>query len=258
MLRAMERAGRVAGKVALVTGAASGIGKACAQHLAREGAQVVLVDRDGERGQAVADELGAPHRFAALDVTDEAGWERVIADTLASAGRLDILVSAAGIGLRGNIETATLAELRKMWAVNVEGVFLGCRAAFKIMKAQGQGSLINLSSIAGIVADADLAGYCATKGAVRMLSKSIALSGAKVGVRCNSVHPSFIDTPMVEELAQQWGGSPKARERLAHAAPLGRLGTADEVANLVLFLASDESTFVTGAELTIDGGLSAR
>ncbi|MBK7536407.1 MAG: glucose 1-dehydrogenase [Myxococcales bacterium] len=254
----MDRPARVAGKVAIVTGAASGIGHACARQLAHEGALVVLADRNVERGQAAAEELGAPHRFAQLEVTDEEGWTRLVDEVVARAGRLDILVNGAGIGLRGSIETATLADLRQMWAVNVEGVFLGCRAAFAVMKAQGSGSLINLSSIAGIVGDADLAGYCASKGAVRMLSKSIALSGAKVGVRCNSVHPSFIDTPMVEELARQWGGSPKIRERLAQAAPMGRLGTAQEVAHLVVFLASDESAFITGAELTIDGGLSAR
>lgn len=254
----MQRHGRVADQVAIVTGAASGIGHACARALAREGAVVVLVDREAERGAAAAAGLGSPHGFRQLDVTDEAGWESLVQGVVADHGRLDALVNAAGIGVRGTLETATLTDLRKMWAVNVEGVFLGCRAAAAPMKAQGKGSLVNLSSIAGIVGDAELAGYCATKGAVRMLSKSIALWGAKLGVRCNSVHPSFIDTPMVEELARQWGGSPKVRERLAHAAPMGRLGTAEEVASLVLYLCSDESAFVTGAELTIDGGLSAR
>jgi 3(or 17)beta-hydroxysteroid dehydrogenase len=254
----MERPGRVQGKVAIVTGAASGIGRSCAEHLAREGARVVLVDRDVERGQAAAAALGAPHAFVAMDVTDEAGWTSLVADTVAAAGRLDILVNGAGMGTRGTIETATLAELRTMWAVNVESVFLGCRAAFGPMKAGGGGSLINISSVAGIVGDAELAGYCATKGAVRMLSKSIAMSGAKVGIRSNSVHPSFIDTPMVEALAQAFGGSPKVRERLIQAAPMGRLGRVEEVAHLVVFLASDESTFITGAELTVDGGLTAR
>lgn len=245
--------------MAIVTGAASGIGKACAEHLAREGARVVLVDRDVERGAAAATALGAPHRFFALDVTDEAGWSRLVDETVATEGRLDVLVNGAGIGSRGNIEQATLAELRAMWAVNVESVFLGSRVAFAAMKAAGRGgSLIHLSSIAGIVADGDLAGYCATKGAVRMLSKSIAMTGAKLGIRSNSVHPSFIDTPMVEAMVQAFGGSPKVREKLAAAAPLGRLGRVEEVAHLVVFLASDESSFVTGAELVVDGGLSAR
>lgn len=254
----MHRQGRVEGKIAIVTGAASGIGHACARALANEGATVMLVDREAERGAAAAAALGPPHAFQELDVTDEPGWTALVRAVVARHGRLDALVNAAGIGVRGSLETATLADLRKMWAVNVEGVFLGCQAAAVPMKAQGKGSLVNLSSIAGIVGDAELAGYCATKGAVRMLSKSIALWGAKLGVRCNSVHPSFIDTPMVEELARQWGGSPKVRERLEHAAPMGRLGTAEEVASLVLYLCSEESAFVTGAELTIDGGLSAR
>lgn len=244
--------------MAIVTGAASGIGKSCAEHLAREGARVVLVDRDLERGAAAAAALGAPHSFFPLDVTDEAGWARLVGETVAAAGRLDVLVNAAGIGTRGSIEQATLADLRAMWAVNVESVFLGSRAAFTAMKAGGGGSLIHLSSIAGIVADPELAGYCATKGAVRMLSKSIAMSGAKVGIRSNSVHPSFIDTPMVESIVQSFGGSPKVREKLAAAAPLGRLGRVEEVAHLVVYLASDESSFVTGTELIVDGGLSAR
>jgi 3(or 17)beta-hydroxysteroid dehydrogenase len=245
-------------KVAIVTGAASGIGKACAEHLAREGAQVVLVDRNAELGRAVAAELGPPHRFFELDVTDEAGWTRLVDDTMEHSGRLDVLVSGAGIGLRGSVETATLRDLRLMWAVNVESVFLGSRAAFAPMKAAGRGSLIHISSVAGLIADPEMAGYCATKGAVRMLSKSIALAGAKLGIRSNTVHPSFIDTPMVEQLAQAFGGGQKVRDRLAHAAPLGRLGRVEEVAHLVVFLASDESTFITGAEHVVDGGLTAR
>lgn len=259
MMPAMERPGRVENKVAIVTGAASGIGKASAEHLAREGARVVLVDRDVERGAAAAAALGAPHSFFALDVTDEAGWKRLVDDTIASCGRLDVLVNSAGIGLRGNIEQATLADLRKMWAVNVESVFLGSQLAFAAMKAGGHGgSLIHLSSIAGIIADPDVAGYCATKGAVRMLSKSIAMAGARLGIRSNSVHPSFIDTPMVETLVQSFGGGQKVRDKLAAAAPIGRLGRVEEVAHLVVYLASDESSFVTGAELVVDGGLSAR
>jgi 3(or 17)beta-hydroxysteroid dehydrogenase len=254
----MERSGRVQGKVAIVTGAASGIGKSCAKHLALEGARVVLVDRNIELGRQAAAELGEPHTFVALDVTDEGGWAKLVADTVASAGRLDILVNSAGIGVRGTIETATLKDLRLMWAVNVESVFLGCRAAFAAMKTTGGGSLINISSVAGLVADPELAGYCASKGAVRMLSKSIALSGATLGIRSNTIHPSFIDTPMVEQLVQQWGGSQKVRDRLAHAAPIGRLGKVEEVAQLVVFLASDESTFMTGSELVVDGGLTAR
>ena len=247
---------RCAGKVAIVTGAASGIGKACAEHLAREGARVVLVDRDAERGGAAAAALGAPHAFHHLDVTDEAGWQR-LAD---AQDRLDVLVNAAGIGVVGDIERATLADFRLQYAVNVEGVFLGCRAAIGVMKRGAGGSIINLSSVAGLIADPNLAGYCASKGAVRLLTKSVALHGARLQpqVRCNSVHPSFIDTPMVDGLARALGDPVKARAMLERAAPLGRMGHVDDVALMVVYLASDESRFVTGAELVVDGGLTAR
>ena len=251
----MERKGRVEGKVAIVTGAASGIGMACAQHLAREGATVVLVDRHAERGAAAAAELGEPHRFEHLDVTDEDGWTRVVA----AAGPVRILVNAAGIGMIGDIEHATLADFRLMYAVNVEGVFLGARAVFPAMKAAGGGSIINVSSVAGLVGDANLAGYCASKGAVRMLTKAIALHGARSHeIRCNSVHPSFIDTPMVDKLIEAMGDPVKGRARLEQANPMRRLGHVDDVAHMVVYLASDESRFVTGAELVIDGGLTAR
>jgi 3(or 17)beta-hydroxysteroid dehydrogenase len=256
----MSRPGRVAGKIAIVTGAASGIGRACAEHLAREGAQVIGVDRDAEAGARVAAALGPPHRVVALDVTDEAGWARLVAEAVAEAGRLDVLVNAAGIGLLGDIEQASLADFRRMYAVNVEGVFLGCRAVFAAMRQGGGGSIVNVSSVAGLVGDPNLPGYCASKGAVRLLSKSIALHGARRGanVRCNSVHPSFIDTPMVDGLVRALGDPVQARATLERAAPLGRLGHVDDVAHLVVYLASDEARFVTGAELVVDGGLTAR
>jgi len=254
---------RLADKVAIVTGAASGIGRGCAIRMAGAGARVVAVDRDAERGTAVAAELGEPHRFVPLDVTDQAGWTALVDRTVTELGRVDALVNAAGIGIMGDIEHARLADLRLMWAVNVEGVFLGCQAGFRAMKAAGGGSIINISSIAGLVGDANLAGSCASKGAVRLLTKSIALAGAPVGVRCNSVHPSFIDTPMVDAMVGQLSGGDQARaaqvrERLARAAPVGHLGHVDDVAHLVVYLASDESRFVTGAELVVDGGATAR
>ena len=251
------RPGRVAGKIALITGAASGIGRGAAQHLAREGATVILTDRNAD-GAAVAEALGAPHRFRALDVTDEAGWAATIAELVEAHGRLDILVNSAGIGLMGDIERTSLADFRLMYRVNVEGTFLACRAAIPAMTAGG--SIINVSSVAGLIGVPDLAGYCASKGAVRMLSKSIALHCARAGkgVRCNSIHPSFIDTPMVDRMAAAMGDAGQAKTRLGHAAPLGRLGEVDEVAAMIVYLASDESRFVTGAELAIDGGLTAR
>lgn len=257
MMDSDARPGRVAGKIALVTGAASGIGKGTARHLAREGATVILTDRSPE-GAAVADALGAPHRFRLLDVTDEDGWAATIAEIVDAHGRLEVLVNSAGIGLLGDIEHTTLADFRLMYRVNVEGTFLGCRAAIPAMK-QG-GSIVNLSSVAGLIGVPDLAGYCASKGAVRMLTKSIALHCARAGkgVRCNSLHPSFIDTPMVDRMAAAMGEAGQAKARLEHAAPLGRLGQVDDVSAMIVYLASDESRFITGAELPIDGGLTAR
>jgi 3(or 17)beta-hydroxysteroid dehydrogenase len=255
--------GRVQGKVALITGGASGIGKACALHLAREGATVMITDRNAELGTAVAAQLGAPHAFRAHDVTDEAGWTRIVDEVVASYGRLDILLNSAGIGTMGDVERETVENFRRTYAVNVEGTFMGCRAAIGAMKKSGGGSIINISSVAGLIGVPDLAAYCASKGAVRLLSKSVALHCARAGynIRCNSVHPSFIDTPMVDAMAttmgQMMGDQAKARTQLERAVPLKRLGHVDDVSNLVLFLASDESRFITGAEHAVDGGLTA-
>ncbi len=253
----MSTTGRVAGKIALITGGASGIGRAAAERLAAEGATVIVTDRDGPGAAAVAAALGAPHAAATLDVTDEAGWAAVVGEVVARHGRLDVLVNSAGIGRHGDIESTTLADFRLMYRVNVEGTFLGCRAAVGAMKAHG-GAIINLSSVAGLIGVPDLAGYCASKGAVRLLTKSVALHCAKQGyrVRCNSLHPSFVDTPMVDAMAAAMGEG--GRQQLARAAPLGRLGHVDDVTAAVLFLASDETAFVTGVELPIDGGLTAR
>jgi 3(or 17)beta-hydroxysteroid dehydrogenase len=255
--------GRVQGKVALITGGASGIGKACALHLAREGATVVITDRNAELGNAVAAQLGAPHAFREHDVTDEAGWTRIVDEVFATYGRLDILLNSAGIGTMGDVERETVENFRRTYAVNVEGTFMGCRAAIGAMKKSGGGSIINISSVAGLIGVPDLAAYCASKGAVRLLSKSVALHCARAGynIRCNSVHPSFIDTPMVDAMAttmgQMMGDQAKARTQLERAVPLKRLGHVDDVSNLILFLASDESRFITGAEHAVDGGLTA-
>ena len=179
---------------------------------------------------------------------------------MAAFGRLDILVNSAGIALKGNIETATLADFRRTEAVNVEGVFLGCREAIRVMKGNGGGSIVNLSSVAGIIGDAQSAAYCASKGAVRLLTKSAALYCGRSGynIRLNSVHPSFADTPMVQELIASSKNPERVREGLMRAAPLGRMGRPEEVANAILYLASDESSFTTGIELMVDGGLTAQ
>ena len=193
-------------------------------------------------------------------MTDEARWREVVDAVVARYGRLDVLVNNAGIAILGNIEKATLADFRKTQAVNVEGVFLGCREAVRVMKANGGGSIVNLSSVAGLIGDASSAAYCASKGAVRLLTKSVALHCARAGygIRCNSVHPSFTETPMVEGFLAETREPDRVRAGLKRAAPMGRFGQPDEIAAAILYLASDESAFTTGAEIVIDGGLTAQ
>ncbi len=251
------RPGRLAGKTALITGAASGIGKAAARLFHAEGARVAATDRN-EAG--LADLAGVAELVLAQDVTHEARWREVVDAVVAAFGKLDILVNSAGIALKGNIETATLADFRRTEAVNVEGTFLGCREAIRVMKGSGGGSIVNLSSVAGIIGDAQSAAYCASKGAVRLLTKSAALHCGRAGynIRLNSVHPSFADTPMVQELIATSKNPERVREGLMKAAPLGRMGRPEEVANAILYLASDESSFTTGIELMVDGGLTAQ
>ena len=254
---AEARPGRLSGKTALITGASSGIGRAAAALFHAEGARLVLTDRN-EEGLAEAAHDG--DLTFVQDVVEEARWREVVDAAVAALGRLDILVNSAGIGLIGNIETATLADLRLTNAVNVEGTFPGCREAVRVMKASGGGSIINLSSVAGIIGDAQSAAYCASKGAVRLLTKSIALHCARSGysIRCNSVHPSFTQTAMVEGFIAKARDPARLRAGLERAIPMGRMGQAVEVANALLYLASDESSFTTGAEIVVDGGLTAQ
>jgi NAD(P)-dependent dehydrogenase (short-subunit alcohol dehydrogenase family) len=249
--------GRLKGKVALITGAASGIGRAAAALFHAEGAKVIAADVN-EAGLA---ELGeAADLTVRLDVTDEARWKEVVDEVVTRFGRLDVLVNSAGIGVKGTIEDSTLADWRRINAVNGEGTFLGCREAVRVMKGSGGGSIVNLSSVAGIIGDAATIAYCASKGAVRLLTKSAALHCGRRGynIRVNSVHPSFADTAMVQGLIASARNPEKTREGLSRAAALGRLGTAEEVANAILYLASDESSFTTGAEIVVDGGLTAQ
>ncbi len=193
-------------------------------------------------------------------MTDETRWREVVDAVVAAFGRLDILVNSAGVARIGSIETASLDDLRFMNAVNVEGTFLGCREAVRVMKDRGGGSIVNLSSVAGVIGDAASLGYCASKGAVRMLTKSAALHCARAGykIRLNSVHPSFAETPMVLEGIARASNPERVRAGLERAAPMGRLGQPEEVANAILYLASDESSFTTGVELMVDGGLTAQ
>ena len=260
---------RVDGKVALVTGAASGIGRACAERLAAEGATVVLTDvADGAAALEAIQAAGSKAEFLTQDVTAEDAWVQVIAAIKARHRRLDILVNNAGIAVSGSVLEMTLADFQKQTAVNVDGVFLGCKHAIPLMRESGGGgSIINMSSVAGLKGSAILAGYCATKGAVRLFTKSVAMECANAhdGIRVNSVHPGIIETPiwdsiMTGQLGANIGPARSAAlDTMAEAGvPLGFKGLPSDIADGVLWLASDESRYVTGAELVIDGGFSVK
>lgn len=242
--------GRVEGKVAIVTGGASGMGAADARLLAAEGARVVVADLNEKDGQAVAQDIGEHARFMRLDVTDEANWAQVVTDTVDAFGRLDILVNNAGFMLLGNVVDTTLEDYRRVNAVNSDGVFLGCKHAIPAMAESGGGSIINMSSVAALSGQSFVTAYTASKGAVRALTKNVAMfcKEQKNGVRCNSVHPDGVKTPMVVKVA--FGKDTATQEDIDKIG--GNMCEPEDVANMVLFLASDESRFVTGAELVID------
>ena len=257
-------AGRVEGKMALVTGAGSGLGAAIAAMLAREGAKVALTDVNAEAVKAVAAEIeaSAPGRVFAYahDVTSEEQWIDVLNRATGDMGGLNVLVHNAGIGSKGNIEEETLESWRKTHAVDTDSIFLGTKHALNHMRPHAPGSIVIISSIAGLVADGNMAAYNSAKAAAWLLSKSIALYCAKKapGIRCNSVHPAFVKTKILDPFVAMAGGDEAlAHQKLARNIPLGHIGEPDDVAYGVLYLASDESKFVTGAELKIDGGLSA-
>ena len=249
---------RVDGKVALVTGGASGIGRACARLLVAEGARVAITDIDAAGGRAVANEIGDDGFFIEHDVTDETAWQAAVEQTVAVFDGLQIVVQSAGIAMNASVVDTSLEDWRRIHAVDLDGVFLGCKTAIPAMAESGGGSIVNISSVSGIIAGHNLAAYNSAKAGVRLLSKSVALHCARraTNIRCNSVHPTFIDTPMLSPILEHVGGD-AGRDKLARQVPLGRIGEADDVAYAVLYLASDESTFVTGAELVIDGGISA-
>jgi NAD(P)-dependent dehydrogenase (short-subunit alcohol dehydrogenase family) len=249
--------GQLDGKVGIITGAASGIGAACARVLSREGAKLVLTDLDDPAGDRIADATGAIYRHH--DVTDEAGWPAIIAAAEQHFGRLDILVANAGIGIMGPATDMSLADWQRQMAVNVDGVFLSVKHCIPAMRRSGGGSIIMLSSVAGLRGSAGLAGYSATKGAVRLFAKSMALECAQErdGIRVNSVHPGIIDTPIWTKLPPG-ANTPLDPDKIAEmTVPLGKAGQAEDVANGILFLASDASSHITGSELVIDGGMTA-
>ena len=254
---------RVRNKVALVTGGAMGIGEASARLLAKEGAAVTVSDVDVERGSSVAEQIncsGGQALFVEQDVGDESAWRLTIDATLERFGRLDIVVNNAGLGIGGDIEHATLADWRRLMRVNLDGVFLGTKYGVQTLRRFGGGSIVNLSSIEGLVGDPNLAAYNTSKGGVRLLTKSAALYCAKAGynIRINSVHPGYIWTPMVEHYLQSLGDVAEGRRALDALHPVGHVGEPDDIAYGVLYLASDESKFVTGTELVIDGGYTAQ
>ena len=245
--------------MAVITGAGSGLGAASARRLHAEGAVVVITDRVRDRGEVVAAELGERAEFRALDVTQEAEWIEVLDAVVAKHGRLDVLVNNAGVGVVGDVESTTLEQWRFVHAVNTEGTFLGCKHAIRLMKPRGGGSIVNVSSVAGMIGAPNLAAYCSSKGGVRTFTKSAAIHCAKsgYGIRVNSVHPAFIDTPMVDKMVQASKDPEKAKANLAKPIPLGRIGEPEDVAAAVAYLASDDAKFVTGTELLVDGGMLA-
>ena len=251
------------GRIALITGAGRGIGEATARALAAQGAKVVVTDLSPP--QALADQLGG--LALAQDVTDEAGWIEVMAAIQAQAGGLDILVNNAGLFLMKPITQTTLEDWRRLQAVNVEGVFLGAKHAIPLLAARapkwrGGASIINLSSIAGLVGSSGTSAYVASKGAVRLLTKSMAMEFAPLNVRVNSVHPGVIETDMGREVlsavsAATGAGDNEARTAMAQRHPLGHLGEVANIADAITFLASDRAAFMTGSEMVVDGGFTA-
>jgi 3(or 17)beta-hydroxysteroid dehydrogenase len=244
--------GRVDGKVAIVTGGASGMGKADAVLLAAEGAKVVVADLNVVDGQAVADSIGENAIFLSLNVTDEENWKQVVAQTVETFGRLDILVNNAGMIALGSVVDADLETWRMINAVNSDGVFLGCKHAIPAIAESGGGSIVNMSSVAAIHGQSFVAAYSASKGAVRALTKSVAMfcKEQKNSIRCNSIHPDGVKTPMIVKVAT--GKETATQEEIDELGAIIEMCEPEDVANMVLFLASDESRFVNGAEMLID------
>ena len=247
---------RLEDKVALISGGARGMGSEEAKLFAREGAKVVIGDvleDEGRRTEAEINESGGECVFVRLDVTSEESWQAAVSQAVDRFGKLDILVNNAGIYRTNNVTETSSEEWDQVMDINAKGVFLGTKAAIPAMKENGSGSIVNISSVAGLVGNLMSSAYTASKGAVRLLTKSTAIQYARDGIRCNSVHPGTIETQMTAPLLSD----DSYRQDRMNRTPIGRLGTAEDVAYDVLFLASDEASFMTGSELVIDGGRTA-
>ena len=253
---------RVEGKVAIITGAASGLGYAAAIKLMSEGAKVMLSDINEEILMTMPERLKdfSQTQFSTFthDVTSEEAWVELIEKTETEFGKINILVNSAGISLGADIVSTEFDIWKKVHQVNLDSVFLGCKYVIPKMSQSGQGSIINISSISGIVAGWNTAAYNSSKAGVRLLSKSVALYCAKKGydVRCNSVHPAFVNTPILDPIKQAFGAE-EAVAKLSRQIPMNKIGDTDDVSYAILYLASDESKFMTGTEIVLDGGLSA-
>jgi NAD(P)-dependent dehydrogenase (short-subunit alcohol dehydrogenase family) len=254
---------RVAGKKALITGGAQGLGAAIAQALAANGARVVVSDINEAGAAEIATAINAAHGAGTatsigLDVTSEKDWIAAIEHAKAAMGGLSVLVNNAGIVTMGSVEDLDLAGWRRAMAVNADSAFLGCKYALPLLRETQPGSIVNISSISGLIASHNMIAYNASKAAVWMLTKSVALHCARQGwdIRCNSVHPTFVRTPLLQGIIGDRDGA-ETLAKLARQVPLGRIGEVEDVASAVLYLASDESRMMTGAELKLDGGLSA-
>ena len=243
--------GRLSGKVAVITGAARGQGEAEARLFAAEGARVVLTDILDEPGERVANEINGT--YLRLDVRDEGAWQAACADIIEDHGRIDVLVNNAGIFHSASLTDTTLDDYERVIAINQRGVFLGMKTVAALMKANGNpGSIVNISSVAGLEGTRNATAYCASKWAVRGMTKVAALELGRFNIRVNSIHPGLIDTDMMQTLPYVQAGK---LDRALKTVPLGRAASADEVANVALFLASDESSYCTGSEFTVDGGV---
>jgi len=247
--------GRMQGKVAFITGAASGIGRASAELLAREGASVALADIDAAGLESVARAIGPAALAIPLDVTDPLAWKGALAGAQSRFGALHALVHSAGVSLMKPLESITIEDWRRVHAINLDALFYGTQAALPLLRAGGGGSIVIVSSSSGLRGKPDLTAYCSSKGGARLFAKAVAMEQAREGglIRCNSVHPGPVDTPMVRKsfpTAESWA-------RINSRVPIGHVGQPMDIAYMVLYLASDESRYVTGAEFSADGGLTA-